>query len=359
MKEKLYPFHVVILIYMIQTGVVIFSLPRLLAQSFGYNGWASLLIFTGVSTFNIFLISFVYRLGKGRSIFDILENSMPKVLVYPLYLVMISVWGILGCIVGKLYIIIFQMIAFPTTPPMFLNALVDIIAYLLIVKGIYSISKAATSFFWISIWMLLLLVFFLHDFEWANLTPFLFMGKTEMIKGGLDIYTAFLGYELSLLLFPYVEKNNKFIKSVYIGNLFTISTYLLISFICFGFYSLGQLTKMNYPLLDLLSYIRFPFIERIENLLFGFFLFTELITIVMYIWSAVETLHRIIPKANTNWLTIFILGGCFVVTWIPDSISEIERWLRYLGYAEIGIAFGLPLLLVGILFISKGADRNA
>jgi hypothetical protein len=142
-------------------------------------------------------------------------------------------------------------------------------------------------------------------------------------------------------------------KAVYIGNLMTAVSYLAICFVSFGFYSFGQLTKLKYPLLDLLSYIRFPFIERIENLLFGFLLFTALITIVLYVWSAVETLQRIIPKAKPNRLAAFILVAAFMVAWIPDVLGEVEQWLKYLGYAESGVAFGLPLLLIAILLFQK------
>ncbi|MFC5451581.1 GerAB/ArcD/ProY family transporter [Paenibacillus aestuarii] len=354
MKEKLASFHVTILIFMIQTGVVIFSLPRLLAQNLGYNGWLGIVIFTCISTFNIFLISLVHRLGKGTSIFDILENSLPKFVTNTIYFVMISIWSMLGCIVAKQYVIIFQMIAFPTTHPMFFKALVDIIAYLLIIKGIYNISKAATSFFWIVIWMVLLLTFFIHDFEWANLTTFLFKGSTSFLKGGLDCYTAFLGYEIALLLIPFAENHNKFIKAVHIGNLITAISYLLVCFVCFGFFSFGQLTRLKYPLLDLLSYIKLPFIERLENLLYGFFLFSMLITIVMYCWSAIETLQRILPKVKPNWLAVFVLSTTFLIAWIPDVIGKVEKWLQILGYAETCVAFGLPALILFILWIRKG-----
>lgn len=357
MKEKLHPFHVALLIFMIQTGVVMFGLPRLLAQSFGYNGWASLLLFTGISSITIYLISWVYRLGKGNSIFYILENAIPKVFLFPFYIFLIAVWTLLGCMVAKQYVIIFQLIAFPSTHPMFFKALIDILAFLLVIGGIYTISKAATSFFWIIIWMLLLLFFFFNDFEWVRLTPFFFQGQTDMIMGGLGIYSAFLGFELALLLFPFAEKKGKLMKSVYIGNLITSLAYLFFSFISFGFYSFEQLTRMRYPILDLLSYIRLPFVERIENLLFGFFLFTVLITVVMYIWAALEVAKRMIPKAKAKWLAAVIFGLAFTISWLPDAIGEVEQWLQYLGYTEIAVTFVLPLLLITILSVKKGAMK--
>lgn len=358
MKEKLYPFHVSLLVYMIQTGVIIFSLPRLLAQHMGYNGWITLFAYTGVVMLNIYLISLVYRLSNGKSIFQIIEQALPKVIVLPLYFILVSVWTMLGCLVAKQYVFIFQAFVFPTTHPMFMKFLVDVLAYLLIIKGIYNISKAATSFFWLVIWTLLLLLFFVKNFQWVNLTPFFFQESTDFFLGGLSIFSSFLGYELALLLFPYVEKNKSFIKAVHIGNLLTAITYITVSLTCFGFYSFNQLQGMKYPVIDLLAQIKFPFVERVDNIIFSLFLFTTLITIVAYIWAAKETVHRVIPRANSKWLAGTIVGIAFAVAWIPDVLNEVELWIKFLGYMEIGIAFGLPLFLLIILLLSKGGKKH-
>ncbi|MCF2937890.1 spore germination protein, partial [Paenibacillus alkaliterrae] len=218
MKEKLYPFHVAVLTYMNQTGVIIMSLPRLLAENFGYNGWVALIGLSLIATLNIWIISLVHRLGKGKSIFEIFERSLPKVLLYPLYTFLAVVWSILGCMVAKNYVNIFQIISYNTTHAMILKLLVDILVYLLVIKGIYNISKATTSFFWIVNWMVFLLLFFVRDFEWARLTPFLFSGETNVFQGGLSVFTAFLGYEVCILLFPYAENNKKFMRAVMVSS---------------------------------------------------------------------------------------------------------------------------------------------
>ena len=75
MAEKLSPFHITILVYMTQSGIIIFTLPRQLAEHFGTNGWLFLVPCFVISSLNIYLISLVYHMGKGRSIFLILEQS--------------------------------------------------------------------------------------------------------------------------------------------------------------------------------------------------------------------------------------------------------------------------------------------
>jgi hypothetical protein len=264
------------------------------------------------------------------------SQSIPKLILLPFYLAIAAVWAIVGALVAKEYVI------------------------LLLIKGIVSITRAATVFFYLLVCMLLLLFCFFSDFDWSRMTPFLLQGGDYRIEGVLNIYIAFLGYEMSMLLFPYVQPRH-FFKSVFAGNLFTTLSYTSVSVVCFGFYSFDQLKLMLYPTLDLLGYIRFPFIERIENLLFGFFLFTVIITIVVYNWASQEVFKRIVPNFPSKWMSFGIVTLSYAVTWIPDVLDEVQRWLKYLGYFEIGVSFAVPMLLLIVLLVQgrKEVPRNA
>jgi spore germination protein (amino acid permease) len=351
--EKLSGFHTAILIYMTQSGIVVFSLPQLEANYFGTNGWLILLPIFLICCFNIFLISSVYRLGKGRSIFDILEASIPKPLLVPLYCGLSVTWTLIGCLVAKQYVLIFQMMAFPTTNPMLFKAVFDVLAFLLISKGIYNIGKASTIFFGMVIWLSFLLIYFFADFEWVRITPFIFKNGHDSLVGFLQIYSAFLGYELSLLLLPYVNKRTRFPRSVQTGLMITFVNYIAVSFVSFGFFGYAMLTETYLPVIDLLAYIELPFVERLENLFYSFLLFSTIITSVMFLWSANECLHRVMPRLPFKWSAAFLITAAFIIAFIPDVMSEVQSWLRYLSYIEIVIAFGLPLLLIVILLPSN------
>ncbi|MEI2400675.1 MULTISPECIES: GerAB/ArcD/ProY family transporter [Paenibacillus] len=360
MPEKLRPFHIAVLMHMTQSGIVIFTLPRNLADYFGTNGWLFLVPCIVVSTFNIYLISLVFRLGQGRSVFEIMEQTIPRPVLYPFYGGLAAVWLVFGCMIGKKYVLIFQMLSFPTTNPMVFKLAVDILAFLMITKGIYSISKAATLFFWLSAWMYLLMLWFFPAFRWERLTPFILKGGHNQFKGAMEIYSAFLGYELSILLFPYVNKNKKAMAGVYAGNLYLAVLYISLAIICFGFFSLGQLKKLLYPLLDLLAYIQFPFIERLENLLYGLFLFPVLVTVVMYWWAAQESVRRMLPRIKLSVLSFLLIAISYSISFIPKTLDAVGVWITNLGYAVTGIAFGFPVLLLLLLLIQrKGGEVRA
>ncbi|MBW7475608.1 spore germination protein [Paenibacillus oenotherae] len=352
MQEKLSQFHVAILIYMIQSGVVMFRLPQILAENFGTNGWLAILPVSLIVVLNILLIGVVYRLGKGASIFEILEQSIPRIILFPFYLILVCVWAMIGCLITKNYVLIFQMVAFPTTNPMVFKFVLDILIFFLLIQSIYNIAKASTVFFWLLIWMVLLLFFYYADFQWARLTPFIFRGSSATVEGAFSIYSSFAGYTLCLLLFPYANKKTKLIKAALIGHLITTINYIYYCFIAFGFYYYEQLKTLQFPILNLLAYIQLPFIQATENLLYGFIMFTIIVTTVMYCWSAKEVSRRIFP-INERLLSAIIIVAAYLFSFIPDISSEVEQWLAYLGYIEFGISFGLPLVLIFVLLIHR------
>lgn len=359
MQERLTPFQVAATIHLTQMGVVLFTLPRIMAETYGYNGWLLLIVHAVAVQVNILLIGLVYKRGQGQSIFDILERPLRKWMCYPIYMFLICIWSLLGCLSAKKYVLIFEILAHPSIYPMLLKALMDVLAFFLIIKGTYNMTKAATVFFWLISWMITLLFFHVHEFEWSRMTTFFFHEAGDLhLYSILNVHTSFLGYELSLLLMPYMGRDPSFSKAVSIGHWFTVFNYLAVCIVCFGFFSFQQLKHHLFPAVNLLSFIELPFIERLENLLFAFFLITNLWTVVMYIWAAKEAFQRIMPKAKPSWIAFFLLAVAYAIAWIPAVYSEVERWLIMLGGVQAAIAAALPLLLLILLKIYKGEEQR-
>lgn len=353
MQEKIAPYHTAILIYMSQSGVVIFSMPRLLAETFGTNGYLVLFGFGLISALNLWIISRVPRFCKGKSIFDVLEAALPKIILYPVYLFIAATWAILGCMVAKQYVLIFQMMSFPTTSPMIFKLVVSTLAFLLLIKGIYSIVKAITMFYWMILWMNFLMLFFIPDLELSRLTTFFFKEGHDPLKGTLDIYTAFLGYEICLLLLPFFDPTGNWHRAAQIGNLMSTLVYFTASLMCFTFFSFGQLRSLTFPLLDTLAYIRLPFIERLENLLYSFLLLNTLDTSVLYYWSAKEALQRMFKPSKRILISFIIVFGTYSLSFIPTTIRDVQNWLSVTGHLTMYIAFLLPLMVIGAAWMKR------
>jgi spore germination protein (amino acid permease) len=355
MKEKLSPFQASILVYLIQSGVTIFTLPRLVAEAFGTNGWIGLIFVFLIVNINLFLIWLVYKISKGKSFFEII-SIIPKWITLPVNLFIAVVWMLLGVFVMVKFSMILKVLFYNNASLFYFFSMGYILSYMLLKKDIYQIAKSTVVLFYFTIWTVFLLAFHLPEFSFIRLTPFIFKGDTDMLKGGLSIYTALLGYELSILFIHLIER--KQLKSLIVGNSITSIIYLGVTFVCFGFFSFEQLLREIYPVVTLLGYISFPVLERVESFTFSIFGLKVLMTTVMYLWGTKELLQYQFKRLKSNYLLIGILIISFFVSFIPKVIADVEQWLDYITYAATVIAFILPILLMIIVLFTRKMNRK-
>jgi len=180
-----------------------------------------------------------------------------------------------------------------------------------------------------------------------------------MYEGLNNLYGAFLGYELCLFLFPYAEKNKKWLKYIHLGNGITMFLYLLVSIMAYGFFSHRALVHSSFPILDMYAYLRFPFIERIQNFLFSLFLFSIVQTAGMYYWAGQEALAQVFPQIPWKVIVFVSMVATIPVGMIPKTLIVVESWSSYFTFVQIGVAFGLPLLLILLLLMQRRLKKHA
>ena len=90
---------------MTQMGIVFFSLPNIIADHFGYNGWIMIIPISVVVLIHIGLIAKIYSFNKGESIFETIEslNSKAKMILMLLYISLSIFWSILAVTIAKHY----------------------------------------------------------------------------------------------------------------------------------------------------------------------------------------------------------------------------------------------------------------
>ncbi|PAE40353.1 GerAB/ArcD/ProY family transporter [Bacillus sp. 7884-1] len=355
MKERLHPLQLSILIMMMQNGLVAYSLPRLTAEYFGTNGWLSIIFIFVLVNINLMMIAIIYKLGKGRSIFEIIEAIVPKWVMVPIYLFIIGIWIGIASMIMREYILIYKLMFFPFLPDILFIILFTIISFQLLRGGIYHIAKASVVLFFFVELMILLIFYLFPEFEFARFTTFFFKGETDYFKGALHVYTAFLGSEVSILFFPMVEK--KWTKALFIGNIISTLLYLTVLFLSFGFFSFNQILHDKYPVMTLFEYTEVPFLSRAENLCFSVFAFKVLTTIVIYYWGAQQIFGNMLKSIKPNVWIFLILSSGSSLALVPETIVDVEKWLRWLSNYAIGIAWALPVFVLCLLFFQNLKNR--
>ncbi|MDQ0300232.1 hypothetical protein J2S78_002679 [Salibacterium salarium] len=351
----IHPIQLFFLTYMMQTSVAIFILPRSISEAFGTNSWIMLIVLSGIVMVNIFLFQLVYKKGDGMSVFEIMNVTLPRMITFPIYIVFAVSWSISASLILKEYIYIIQLVAFPTTSFIYLLSVLIIVVLFFMQYPIYKMIRAAGVLFGLASVTIILTVFIWPDFSIDRLTPFIFKGTNVSFDWLtiIDQYRPFLGFELCLFLFPYVTKDSHLFRSFYLGNAFTTFIYVYTVVLCLGFYSFDQLQHIIYPTLHFFSFIEFPFLIRIENLVYSIFLVKALVTAVFYYWISKQAIQQIIKRESKFWLPLCIIAFSVFITYPFTTKQELELSLRFAGRFHSVLIFILPLLLLLLLYIQK------
>ncbi|MBB6732591.1 GerAB/ArcD/ProY family transporter [Cohnella zeiphila] len=361
MTEKLNVFHIALLIYMIELDITIFSLSRVVAENIGTNGWVGVILLSAAALVNIWMYRAVYVVGKGRSVHEIAETVVPRALLIPCYMALSLFWIAVGALVGKNFITLYQMLSFRSTSEIMIFLFYCVLIYCLLVKDLYSIVKATTVFFLITFALNILAPYFSRDWSLTRFTTSFFQGteKGHSLAGWTEVFIVNIGYELCMFLFPYVDRKSKLFKGVVAGHLLNTSVQLLVVFIAFGFFSFQQLQVMEYPVLNTLEYFEFPFINRIDNLIYCVFLFPNLVSSVMFCYAALATMRRVFPKAKPKLLERGIAVVLFGAGCVSIALNPFGNLLNNAYYLETILAFLIPALLIPAAYRMRRKERSA
>lgn len=349
--------HIALLLFMIESDVAVFILPRLTAANFGTNGWLGFIALSLVAAFNIFMYRIVYRMGGGRSVFDIAEAAAPRAVLYPFYAALALLWLGLGAFIGKTYVLIFQMLSFQNTQPMLIYVLYCVLVLTLLTKSLYSIAKASTVFFFMASWLVLLLPYFFKSWSAVRFTTSFFQGavETHHLSGFLEVYAAFIGYELCMFLFPHTDAKSKLFTGVFAGHFLFTAVNLLAMVMCFGFFSFEEIKRLEFPIIYMHEFVELSFLNRVDSLVYPFFSFYSLISTVMFGYAALKSIGRMLPKVSDRRLALPVTGAIFLLGFIPSIFREAGTWLKLVFTIETGVAFGMPLILIVLLKLGKKA----
>lgn len=343
------PSYLFFMTFMIQGSLIlIVQLPHFLANYFGYNGWLAVPIISLLVLCHIGLIYLVYRLGHGESIFTIIEKSIPVPIFKLVYILLSFFWAGFAIFILKQYLFIVKFLYYPELNIHWLMYVTLFLVIYLVVSGILSIVHTITILFFILIFITMALVYFVPYFSILELTNFFFAEHHQWLKGAFDIYVSFLGFEVVIFFFPYLKKGKKVFRYVVYGHLFTTLIYTIIALISFSFNSLEQLRIQVYPIINLLQYIEFEFVERVDSLFFLLLFLRVFTTVTMYIWIGMETCQRVFRLKSMYWAFILTSLG-YVMTLPILNRFEINQYFSYLAVTQVAIAIALPVLLIGLI----------
>lgn len=143
-------------------------------------------------------------------------------------------------------------------------------------------------------------------------------------RGLLFIWSAYSGSVYLAFMVPWLSSNKKITKYLVIGNMLTIIEYLVLFIATILFYGSSFLSKINFPVVYMASYIETNALVRIDYILISFHMFNYVFDISILLLCFYGAIRVIMSKMNERTTRIGLLSSWFVIL---ISIIIMNQWL--------------------------------
>ncbi|WP_442603225.1 GerAB/ArcD/ProY family transporter [Paenibacillus sp. KN14-4R] len=350
----------IFLIYGIQIGTGILSLPRTLAEIAGTSGWISIIIGGFINIVFSVVIVFVMKKYPNDILPEIFTRLFGKVMGKILFIPVIAHFAFFSWTILVEAVLYIKVWFLPSTGTAYVMFLFAVPTYLIARKNLQVLSRYTQIVFYLTIWMPFILLFPLKDSHFINLLPLLKDGWTPIFKAVEPTVYSYIGFEITYFVYPHLIQKEKAIRGVIIGNTLTMLTYLFVTVLCFAFFSPDEITTYNQPVLNLLKVIEFRFLERFDMIFLSLYLFVVSTAWIPYTYLVSFGTAQLFGKRDHSlFIGLFLIAVVIMAMVTKPSWMQEEKWKTLAGYNGIIICYCLPVfLLIYITVYQKITRRN-
>lgn len=346
-------------------GVGILTLPRVLTEAVGPDGWIVLLLGSFVTLIIGLLMSRLVKKFPKKSFVEFNNDSTGKFLGgivsigFCIYL--ISFAAVETRICGE---IIREYLLLNTPIEVLMITLLFTASYL-VRSGIEPIARMSQIIFPIVIIIAIgIIIPVLPEIDLTNFLPIFKTPFLKILKSIPISFFSFMGIELILIFSTFVIDKKNIKKHVCLSIGVVSAIYMFILIVIVGRFGIEETTHIIWPSLELFKTVDLPgaFIENIEVFVIAIWILSVFMTLVTVYFGGSLLLSNIIESKEQNYFVLPILPLIYYIALIPDNIAQagdyMDKFSNYIGTFYVII---LPILLLTISTFkrSKGGKKGA
>lgn len=353
--------QLICLVILTQIGAHVVVMPYPESRHAGYDSWMSILI---GGLFAQLTILVIYQLGKrypDRPIQQYVSSIVGRPIGMLLNLLFAIYCAESALLVAVTYSDILSRWVLIETPWIVLVGLSILMAAYFASSSLRSISTLTQSIMGLFlICVVMIVISGLGKGDWDHFFPIGTHGIGAVLKDSIPSFWAYAGYELLLVVFPYVKTRKK--KEIFIAmsvaNGLTTCFYLLITVFAIYNFDEVQLNSITEPLVFILRKFRWPIVQSLDILFMAIWLAVTTVTVYVYLFLSARYLAHVGQKENQHhsvlvWIISII---CFVFGIWGSDRQHVFRFGHYHNTATLVMVTGMPTVLLLISTLrGKGA----
>ncbi|MZQ84149.1 GerAB/ArcD/ProY family transporter [Paenibacillus sp. 5J-6] len=348
-KFSVSPYLLFFIIYssVIDVGMMYFQ--RDLVKDAGYDAWLSILIAAAAVHLIIWMM---YKILSSlnqtdTTIISLNRRYFGKIIGTGLNLVIALYFSFGAFCTFRTYIEVVQIWIFPYMQMMPITLVALVLIYYTVSGGFRTVTGvsfwATCSIFLFIAPLTIMVISYLHP---QNLLPLLNHSTVQILKSTETMFPHFLGFEVLLVVYPFIEQQSKSQKWAQFAIATAICMYMQVCLVAFMYYSQGQIIHIIWPTLNMISIVEFPLMQRVEYLVISIWFVKMLANISISVWSSTRSLKLAI-HANPR-ISLIIILVLFIVAQLIVTDHDRLQSVNYF-YGMTGIYFTavfIPLMFI-------------
>lgn len=340
-------------------GAGFFSLASEMARRVGTDGWI-LIILSGVFyLLGLLILLKLANMYPGKTIFQYGKEIVHPYIFNVFTLFFLIYYICISAVVARVFGEVIKGFLLENTPIEF-----TIITMLLTVmyssrSGIESLGRIAVIIF--IIMMLFIVIFSITLFpggDYTNIFPVFRHSIRDFIKNIGATFFSFLGYDIVLVAFAYVDDMKEASKSAIKAFIFVIICYLLVFFIDLIQFGVSELKYQVWPSISILREIDFPgvFIQNLDGIFMTIWILTIFGTLSPMLYSGGIAVSSLYNSQESKYHMTLLLPIIYVIALIPKNLIEVYKILGF--FTQIVGAISIVLVPIILLIVSAFKNRK-
>lgn len=341
-------------------GVGMITLASDVHATAEYDGWISTLIAGLFIQIIILLYGLLIRRYPNKTLFEIIEIILGKVLGKMMMLLYLAYLLIVGGILLAKYTVILKTWMMPLTPGWVLVSFICLIGVYVAKENLHVITRFFVLNMIVIAVFLGFIIYALKDVNYTYILPIGNSGLKAITKGAITTISSYQGFEYILVLSPLALATPKqIVKTATITNVSVTTFYTFITITVQMFFSSEELGLITEPIFYIVKSFAFTIIERPDLLFTSMWIVLVVTSIITLFYIASLGLQIIFGQTNRTSFTYIVAIVCFILSMFLYGEYRINRAMELFYPIVILFSTGLPILLLILsLIFRKKEDHN-
>ncbi|MGX6443508.1 GerAB/ArcD/ProY family transporter [Neobacillus sp. K501] len=340
-------FFTFFLVHGSQTGIGILNFQAHISKHAEQDAWISLIL-SGVAIQFILIMIFKMLDSKHNDLVAVHQHCFGRVAGNALSLFVLCYFWLASFTVFRTYIEVIQIWVYPTIKTWQLSIIFGVLVFYIVSGGF----RILTGFsFWgviLPSFLFLLIYFPIKHMNYIYLLPAFSHPISDLLLSAKASTLLFLGFEWILMYYPFIKDSGKIPKWAYLGNLYTIIVYLIITIISFLYFNQDVIEQLPWPTLMMMKIVHFTFLERFEYVFIFIWLLVIIPPMCISMWACTRIVKRTLSFSPKGSLVLFIV----LVMIAAVSLKDIET-VDKVSNLSSNVGFAFIYLYIPFLFIIK------